>query len=60
MDKTKIIATPNRSKRSKVITIRITPEMTDWIKKKKYSPTKIFYEALREIGCPHMKRNGKK
>ena len=56
MDKSKIMASPNRSKRSKVITIRVTPDMADWIKKKKYSPTKIFYEALRELDCPHMKR----
>ncbi len=56
MDKTKIIATPKRARRTKAITIRITMEITDWLKKNRYSPTKIFYEALRELDCPYTKK----
>lgn len=33
-----------------LITIRITPEISRWLKKNDYSPTGIFYEAIRELG----------
>ena len=56
MDKSKIKRTPKRSRRTKVITIRITPEIVDWLKKQEYSPTKIFYEALRDLDCPYTKK----
>lgn len=60
MDKSKVIATPRRSRRTKVINIRITPDIADWLKKNRYSPTKIFYEALRELDCPHTRKKEKK
>jgi hypothetical protein len=33
-----------------LITIRVTPDISVWLKKKNYSPTAMFYEALRELG----------
>ncbi len=39
-----------RTKKTRLITIRITPEVSKWLKKKDYSPTGIFYEALRQLG----------
>jgi hypothetical protein len=59
MDKRRIIATPKESRRTRVISIRITPEITDWLKKNNYSPTKIFYEALRDLECPYMRKSRK-
>ena len=47
---------PNRCKRkkrrerTKHITIRITNDISDWLKKNHYSPTAIFHEAIKELG----------
>ena len=38
------------NKKSILISIRITPELSKWLKEKDYSPTGIFYEALKELG----------
>ena len=32
------------------INIRITKDISGWLKKKGFSPTAIFYAALKEIG----------
>ncbi len=32
------------------INIRITLELSKWLKDKKYSPTGIFQEAVKELG----------
>ncbi len=32
------------------INIRVTPELSKWLKEKKYSPTGIFQEAVKELG----------
>ena len=37
-------------KKSIHVTIRITPKMSKWLKDKEYSPTGIFYEAVRDLG----------
>ena len=37
-------------KKSVLLTIRVTPTISKWLKKKDYSPTGIFYEALRQLG----------
>lgn len=39
-----------RTNRTRLITIRVTPEISRWLKRKNYSPTGIFYEALRQLG----------
>jgi len=33
-----------------MITIRVTPEISRWLKLKNYSPTALFYEAIKELG----------
>jgi len=56
MDIHRIKTTPRTKRRTKIMTIRITPEISEWMKKNHYSPTKIFYEALRELKCPMVKK----
>ena len=45
---------PNKCKRrierTKHITIRITEDVSYWLKKNHYSPTAIFNEAIKELG----------
>ena len=60
MDIRKVKSTPRRSRRTKSISIRISPEIFEWLKKNKFSSTKIFYEALRELNCPHLKSRGRR
>lgn len=36
--------------KSMAISIRISPYLSKWLKKKDLSPTGIFYEALKQIG----------
>jgi hypothetical protein len=55
MDIRKIRLAPRRSRRTKAISIRITPEIYGWLKRNRFSTTKIFYEALKELGCPFVK-----
>ena len=43
-----------KSNKTVVINIRITPEISRWLREKNYSPTGIFYEALRDLKCPHV------
>ena len=40
----------NGHRKNILITIRITPEISKWLKEKDYSPTGIFYEAVKELG----------
>lgn len=39
-----------RRERTKHISIRITDDISYWLKKNHYSPTAIFYEAIKELG----------
>jgi hypothetical protein len=39
-----------KSNKTRLITIRVTPEISAWLRRKNYSPTGIFYEALRQLG----------
>jgi hypothetical protein len=39
-----------RPTKTRLITIRVTPEVIQWLKRKNYSATGIFYEALRQLG----------
>ena len=51
----KIRVKSRRSRKTKIRNIRISPEISEWMRQKGYSPTGIFYEALRELGCPFVK-----
>jgi len=36
--------------KSVLVTIRVTPEISKWLRDNDYSPTGIFYEALKDLG----------
>ena len=48
----------NNGNKTVLITIRITPQISKWLREKNYSPTGIFYEALKDLGYQEAK-NGK-
>lgn len=50
MDINKIKRRNGDKKKTVLITIRITPKMSKWLKEKDYSPTGLFYEAVKELG----------
>jgi len=52
---------PNRCKKTKrikdrQITIRITEDISKWLSQNNYSPTGIFYEAIKDLGYKRDKR----
>ena len=50
MNKQNITNTPREQRRSKFLTVRVTPHLLGWLKKNNYSITKIFYEAIKDLG----------
>lgn len=50
MDIHNIIRKKRRGQKTILITIRVTPEISDWLRNKDYSPTGIFYEAIKQLG----------
>jgi len=40
----------NDEKKTVVIAIRVTPNMSNWLREKNLSPTSIFFEAIKELG----------
>ena len=38
-----------KEKKTIVMCIRITPGISNWLKENQYSPSGIFYEALRDL-----------
>lgn len=36
------------------ISLRVSENVSKWLREKKYSPTGIFHEALRLLGCPYV------
>lgn len=53
MNKQKIIKVERSpmTRKSVLINIRISPNIRKWLASKRYSPTSIFYEALRDLDC---------
>jgi hypothetical protein len=43
--------------KKKVISIRVTSDLKSWLDKRNYSPTRIFEEAVKELGYKGGKRN---
>ena len=39
-----------REPKTIVLSIRITPTISKWLKEKNLSPTGVFYKALNELG----------
>lgn len=50
MDEGKIKRKPRNQMKSVIISIRITPELSKWLREKNYSPTAILHEAVKELG----------
>lgn len=50
MDISKIKRRNGNNKKSVLVTIRITPKLSKWLKEKDFSPTGIFYEAVKDLG----------
>jgi hypothetical protein len=50
MDPQKVKSTPRKHRRSAHLTIRVSPDIQIWLRENEYSPTAIFYEAIRELG----------
>lgn len=40
----------NNGNKSILVTIRVTPKLSKWLRDKNYSPTGIFYEAVNDLG----------
>jgi hypothetical protein len=46
----KIKRRKNGDRKKILINIRVSKRLSDWLREKDYSPTGIFYEALKELG----------
>ncbi len=55
MDPQKVKYTPRIHRRSVHLTIRVSPDTKNWLRENEYSPTSIFYEAIRELGYKQRK-----
>ena len=55
MDIHNILRRKRRRNKTVLITIRITPEISEWLRKKDYSPTGIFHEAIKHLGYSERK-----
>ena len=56
MDPERVLATHPRHRRTIHLTIRVSPEIRHWLREKRFSATKIFYEAIKELGYRHGNR----
>ncbi|MDP7197921.1 MAG: hypothetical protein QF864_17275 [SAR202 cluster bacterium] len=50
MNPRRVKSTPRRHRRTVHLTVRISPDIKRWLRKNEYSPTSIFYEAIKELG----------
>lgn len=50
MDPEKVKSVPKEHMRTVHLTVRITPHIKYWLKKNHFSATKIFHEAIKELG----------
>ena len=50
MDPQKVKSTQRKHRRSVHLTIRVSPDIKYWLREKGYSPTAIFYEAIKDLG----------
>lgn len=40
------------------INLKVSEDVSKWLREKNYSPTGIFNEALKELGCPSLNDAG--
>jgi len=50
MDPKKVKSVPRYHRRTKHLSVRVSPDIIKWLKENHYSATKIFYEAIKELG----------
>jgi len=50
MNPEKVKSTPIHHRRTAHLTIRVSPDIKNWLRENEYSPTAIFYEAIKELG----------
>jgi hypothetical protein len=50
MDPNKVKSMPWKHRRTVHLTIRVSPDIKTWLKKNEFSPTAIFYEAIKDLG----------
>ena len=50
MNKKNIIKQERKEKKTELINMRITLSLRKWLKEKKYSPTGIFMEGVKDLG----------
>ena len=50
MNPDNVKAMPRQFRRNKHLTVRVSPDGIHWLKKNRFSATKIFYEAIKELG----------
>jgi hypothetical protein len=50
MDPNRVKSAHRKHRRTVHLTIRVSPDIKNWLKKNEYSQTAIFYEAIRELG----------
>ena len=50
MDPNKVKSMPRRHRRTVHLTIRVSPDIKNWLRENEYSTTAIFYEAIKELG----------
>ena len=50
MKKENCIKRPKKERKSVLLTIRIKPSTSKWLRQENLSPTAIFYEAMKDLG----------
>ena len=56
MDPKRVKSTPKQHRRTVHLTVRVSPDIKNWLRNNRYSPTAIFYEAIRELGYNRRER----
>lgn len=56
MDMKKVKNTPKGERRSVVLSVRVTPNVLEWLKKNQISITKIANVAIQELGYKENKK----
>ena len=51
--------TPKPGVKNVIISMRVTTHIKKWLKEKNYTPSALFYEALKEIGYKEEKNERK-
>lgn len=56
MNPEKVKSIPRFHRRNKHLSVRVSPDVISWLKKNHFSATKIFYEAIKELGYKENRR----